>query len=147
MDARDSCVIAQFVRQGLVQPLHLDCGWSHIRISEAACALIEDTVHARARPSSHAQEGIIDKAQRVKPQHRRTNPTVNRDVRRSYRGMLARKRRDGWNRGRAAQDSQALQAQPARTWGIRRSPATATANRIRKSRENVRARSSPQIII
>ena len=69
-------IVAQLARQCLVNPLRLVRGGACIIVFDAAAHLVEHVVYARARPRAHAQVDRIHKAQGVKTQHGRIDPTV-----------------------------------------------------------------------
>jgi len=74
------------MHQRVVDALSLVRGCSRIRILDARTGLFHHAAHAGPGPRPHAEEDIVHKAQRVKPQHGRIDPAIDRDVRRAERG-------------------------------------------------------------
>jgi len=82
-------VVAQFMHQRIVNILCLVCGRSSIRVLNTGAGLLDHVAHAGAGPRTNAEKDIVHKAERVKAQHSRIDPAIDRNVGGTERGGIA----------------------------------------------------------
>ena len=60
-----------------------------IRVLDIGVEVFKHVAQTGARPGAHSQINMVEIAHRVKPEHGRIDPAINRDVRRTLCGRLA----------------------------------------------------------